>query len=447
MTTTVVGLGKIGLPLAVQFASRGEHVLGADVADGTVALVNAGREPFPGEAFLQEKLAQAVAQGALEATTDTTGAVARSETVVVVVPLFVDEEGVPDFGWMDSATRDVARGLQAGALVIYETTLPVGTTRDRWRVMLEEGSGLREGVDFDLVFSPERVLTGRVFSDLRRYPKLVGGLSPRGAARARAFYERVLEFDERPDLPRPNGVWDLGSAEAAELAKLAETTFRDVNIGLANQFAVFAAENGIDVHQVIDACNSQPYSHIHQPGIAVGGHCIPVYPRLYLWNDPAATVVRAAREVNAGMPAYAVALAARAYGDLSGARAVVLGASYRGGVKETAFSGVFPTVQELEARGAVVSVHDPMYSDEELRALGLTPHSVDATVDVALVQADHAVYRHLGAGDLPGVRVIVDGRRVIDAERFPEALIVVLGRAPLPQSGYQQIRKVRGDSV
>ena len=163
----------------------------------------------------------------------------------------------------------------------------------------------------------------------------------------------MLQFDERPDLARGNGVWDLGTAEAAEMAKLAETTYRDVNIGLANQFGSFAARHGIDVDQVIDASNSQPYSHIHRPGIAVGGHCIPVYPRLYLWNDPDATVVAAAREANAAMPAYTVGLAVGAAGgDLTGATAVVLGASYRGGVKETAFSGVFATVAALRDAGA-----------------------------------------------------------------------------------------------
>ena len=245
------------------------------------------------------------------------------------------------------------------------------------------------------MFSPERVLTGRVFADLRRYPKLVGGLSDAGAKIAVEFYQSVLQFDDRPDLPRGNGVWDLGSAEAAELAKLAETTYRDVNIGLANQFATFAAGHGIDVYQVIEASNSQPYSHIHRPGIAVGGHCIPVYPRLYLWNDPSATVVRAAREANAGMPAYSVGLAAGAYGDLAGARVVVLGAAYRGGVKETAFSGVFPTVRALVAAGAVVAVHDPMYTDEELEALGFRPFALGTEVDVAVLQADHAAYRDL----------------------------------------------------
>jgi nucleotide sugar dehydrogenase len=266
-----------------------------------------------------------------------------------------------------------------------------------------------------------------VFADLRKYPKLVGGLSAEGARRATAFYEAVLEFDERPDLPRGNGVWDLGSAEAAEMAKLAETTYRDVNIGLANQFARFAGAHGIDVMQVIEASNSQPYSHIHTPGIAVGGHCIPVYPRLYLWNDPGATVVRSAREANAGMPEYTVGLLEGAHGDLDGQQVVVLGAAYRGGVKETAFSGVFATVTALEARGAQVSVHDPLYSDEELAKLGFTPFTLGEKADAVVVQADHTLYREIGAEDVPGVRTLVDGRRVTDAARWPGVTRRVIG--------------------
>ena len=296
--------------------------------------------------------------------------------------------------------------------------------------MLEEGSGLTEGEDFHLVFSPERVLTGRVFEDLRRYPKLIGGLTPAGAERAREFYEAVLDFDERPDLSRPNGVWDLGSAEASEMAKLAETTYRDVNIGLANEFARYAGANGIDIYQVIEASNSQPYSHIHRPGIAVGGHCIPVYPRLYLWNDPAADIVRTARAVNASMPDFAVDLLAQAHGDLAGQRVVVLGAAYRGGVKETAFSGVFATVGALRTRGAEVTVDDPMYTDEELTALGFTPHSAGAEVDAAILQTDHAEYRALTPADLPGVRTFVDGRNVTDADAWAGVTRRVIG---LPQ--------------
>jgi nucleotide sugar dehydrogenase len=428
---TVVALGKIGLPLAVQFASRGHQVIGADVNPGVVQLVNRGVEPFPGEAHLAEKLAEAVGGGRLSATTDTAGAVAQSDAVVVVVPLFVDAEGQPDFGWMDAATREIARGLRPGTLVSYETTLPVGTTRARYLPMLQEGSGLVHGdreAGFQLVFSPERVLTGRVFADLRKYPKLVGGIDAAAGLRGADFYREVLDFDDRPDLSRPNGVWDLGTAEAAELAKLAETTYRDVNIGLANEFARFAAGHGIDIHKVIEASNSQPYSHIHRPGIAVGGHCIPVYPRLYLWNDPEATVVRAARERNAGMPVYAVGVLEGAHGDLAGQRVVVLGASYRGGVKETAFSGVFPLVDQLRARGATVLVHDPLYEDDELEKLGFTPYSLGTPVDAAVVQTDHALYRDLAPEKLPGVRTVVDGRASLPTERWDGVTVRVLGR-------------------
>jgi nucleotide sugar dehydrogenase len=429
---TVVGLGKIGLPLAVQFARSGHDVVGADVSERIVDLVSAGQAPFPGEAHLAEYLTEAVAAGRLSATTDTSGAVAASDAVVVVVPLFVDDEAHPDFRAMDSATQAIARGLSRGrgTLVSYETTLPVGTTRTRWLPSLERLSGLSEGVDFHLVFSPERVLTGRVFADLRKYPKLIGALGPEGARLASEFYTSVLQFDERPDLARANGVWDLGSAEAAEMAKLAETTYRDVNIGLANQFARFAAEHGIDVHHVIDAANSQPYSHIHRPGIAVGGHCIPVYPRLYLWNDPSATIVRAAREANLSMPSYAVGLAQAALGgSLDGATVAVLGASYRGDVKETAFSGVFPVVQSLREAGALPFVHDPMYSPAELEAYGLSPYALGTPVDVALLQANHTQYAQLSAADLPGVRVVVDGRRFLDPDRFRGVTFLVLGQS------------------
>lgn len=414
MNITVVGLGKIGLPLAVQYASRGHQVTGADINEATVDLVNAGEEPFPGEALLAEKLREEVAAGRLTATTDTTGAVKSSDAVVLVVPLFVDDDGKPDYGWMDSATRDVAAGLQSGTLVSYETTLPVGTTRDRYAPMLAGDSGLTAGEDFHLVFSPERVFTGRVFADLRKYPKLVGGINDASESAGIDFYASVLEFDERADLDRPNGVWGMGSSEAAEMAKLAETTYRDVNIGLANQFAKFADKAGIDVYKVIEACNSQPFSHIHQPGIAVGGHCIPVYPRLYLSNDPDATIVRAARETNAGMPEYAVQRLEEAYGDLRGAKVAVLGAAYRGGVKETAFSGVFAVVEALRKRGAEVVVHDPLYSDEELADLGFEPYHLGESADAVVIQADHQEYGQLGIRGATDYAWILDGRRVLE---------------------------------
>ena len=433
MTATVkvavVGLGKIGLPLAVQFAGRGHHVIGADVDDAVVREVRRAVPPFPGERDLAERLSEVVGSGALEVTTDTASAVSASDVVVVVVPLYTDAGSNPEFSALDAATSDIAAGLRPGTLVSYETTLPVGTTRNRLAAALEAGSGLRVGADLFVAFSPERVSSGRVFADLARYPKLVGGVDPESGRRAVAFYGAGLRFDERPDLARPNGVWDLGSAEAAELAKLAETTYRDVNIGLANQFALYADRVGVDFHRIAEACNSQPFSHLHAPGIAVGGHCIPVYPWFYLSGDPDATIVRAARAANSAMPDRAVQRLADVYGDLRGATVVVLGACYRGGVKETAFSGVFGVVDALRARGAAPFVHDPLFTAAELAALGLEPYRDGVRVDAAVLQADHQEYRGFTPADLPGVSVLLDGRGVLDPVRWPGVTVIALGRS------------------
>ena len=428
MTATVVALGKIGLPLAVQIASRGVDVVGSDISPTVVDLVNSGVPPFPGETDLDTRLAAVIGSKLLSATTDTTDAVSRSDVVVVVVPLMTDLAGRPDFSALDSATRDIASGLRPGALVSYETTLPVGTTRGRFSVLLAEGSGLAPGEDFHLVHSPERVFSGRVFAVLRRYPKLVGGIDESSTRRGVEFYENVLEFDVRSDLDRPNGVWAMESAEAAEMAKLAETTYRDVNIALANEFAAFAEKAGIDVYEVISASNSQPFSHIHRPGVAVGGHCIPVYPRFYLTGHPDAQLVKTARRVNEAVPARVVETVAARLGGLRDRRVLVLGASYRGGVKETAYSGVFPLVEQLRARGATAVVADPMYDDDELIRLGLDPWE-GGQIDAAIIQADHREYALLGPADLPGARVVYDGRGVLTAARWgDESGLVVIGQ-------------------
>ena len=430
MKIAVIGMGKIGLPLAVQYAGMGHEVVGVDINPTVVNIINAGEEPFPGEDELAERLRSLVPSGKLRATTSYEDAVPSADAVVIVVPLLVDEETwQPDFAWMDAATKSLAENLTTDTLISYETTLPVGTTRDRWKPMIEEISGLREGIGFHLVFSPERVLTGRVFADLKKYPKLVGGLNEAGVKRAISFYESVLTFDDRADLDRPNGVWDMGSAEAAEMSKLAETTYRDVNIGLANQFAVHADRIGIDVYKVIEACNSQPFSHIHKPGIAVGGHCIPVYPRLYLATDPEADIVRTARNFNAGMPEYVVSGIEERMGSVRGLRVVVLGASYRGGVKETAVSGAFPTVDVLARRGASVTVHDPLFTSEELRALGFNPHTLGSGADIVVLQADHHSYLGLGPRDFPGLKLVVDGRNFLSPSVWDPVSVVSVGKS------------------
>lgn len=428
-TVCVVGLGKIGLALAAQYTSRGLVVHGADIDPGIVEAVNRGVPPTSGEDGLDQRLARAIAEHLIDATLDTAAAVSTSQVVVVVVPLLVDHGGTPQFGALDSATSDIARGLQPGTTVIYETTLPVGTTRARFAPMLAAGSGLAAGADFSVAFSPERVYVGRVFADLRRYPKLVGGLDETSTTRAIAFYERALEFDQRPDLQRPNGVWDLGTSEAAELAKLAETTYRDINIGFANELARFAERSGIDVFKVIDASNSQPFSHIHRPGVAVGGHCIPVYPRLYLTNDPGALIPAAARHANTAMPQHCVDRLATELGGLQGRRIAVLGAAYRGGVKEVAFSGAFPLVTAIAAAGGEGLVHDPLYNDDELAQLGLSAYHLGDACDAAIVQADHDGYRTIGPRQLPGIKVLLDGRAITSADSWPGVTHLQLGIA------------------
>jgi UDP-N-acetyl-D-mannosaminuronic acid dehydrogenase len=426
MRAVVVALGKIGLPLAVHVARAGHAVVGCDVDPRVVELVNATRAPFPGEAGLDEALAEVVGDGRLRAQTDTAAAVAEgADLVIAVPPLVVDAEAQPDWRILDSVVADIARGLRSaadggrtGTVVCVETTLPVGTTRDRIAPALAAGSGLAAERDFFAAFSPERVYSGRIFADLRRYPKLVGGCSEMGEARAAELYRAFIA--ERPSGEAGAEVWPMGSAEAAELAKLAETTYRDVNIAFANELARHADRVGIDVDRVIDAANSQPFSHIHRPGVAVGGHCIPVYPHFFLHGAPEARLPAVAREVNGAMPAYAVELLAGALGDLAGARVLILGVAYRGDVKETAFSGAFALRDALASRGASVVAADPLYADDELRALGFEPWDGRA-VDGAVVQADHADYRGLTPDGLPGARAVVDGRGVLEPTPFADA--------------------------
>ena len=428
MTTCVVGLGKIGLPLAVQIASKGEHVIGCDISSDVVNFVNSGQVPFPGEANLSELLKEVRGQNLLDATTSTVEAVTQADVVIVVVPVIVDEAANPDFSAIDSATMDIASGLQPNTLICYETTLPIGTTRNRFGPLLQEISGLNPETDFYLAYSPERVFSGRIFTDLRTYPKLVGGINEASTKRAITFYESVLDFDHRPDLNQQNGVWDLGKSEAAEMAKLVETTYRNVNIALANEFALHAEELAIDIGSIIQAANSQPFSHIHNPGIAVGGHCIPVYPKFYLSTHSSASLPKVAISVNESMPLRAVEELKRAFqNDAENKRVAILGAAYRGGVKETAFSGVFSLVNEITNIGWQPFVHDPLFSDSELRELGFEPFTLGNSCDAAIIQTDHEIYNELNASDLPEAKYLYDGRRIISASQITPITLIQLG--------------------
>lgn len=393
MRAVVVALGKVGLPLAARFALAGNEVVGCDIDQRVVDAVNAGEPPFPNEAGLAEALRETTGDGRLRAQTDTAAAIAQGPDLVVLVPpLLVDAQARPDWRILDAVADDVRRGLEqtsARTVVAVETTVPVGTTRNRIAPAV--------GRD-DVVFSPERVYSGRVLRDLDTYPKLVGGVTGSAEARAVELY--------RAGLPEAE-IWAMGSAEAAELSKLAETTYRDLNIAFANELARHADAIGVDVDRVIDAANSQPFSHVHRPGVAVGGHCIPVYPRFFLEGAADARLPRVAREINESMPAYATDL----LGDVAGRRVLILGVTYRGGVKETAFSGAFGLRDELAARGATPLAADPLHTDDELRALGFEPWDGEP-VDAAVLQADHDEYRDLTG--IPGLRVVVDGRHAVE---------------------------------
>src|SRR5437588_9144641 len=295
-TVAVIGLGKIGLPLAVQYAQHGYRVIGCDINLKVVEMLNAGQSHVQEEPELDADIARLVEEGLLWATVHTDEAVRLSEVVVIIVPVVVDTQHRVNYRAIDAATEAIAAGLQPGTLVVYETTFPVGTTSSRLRHILEHTSNLQAGKDFYLAYSPERVSSGSIFRDLRIYPKIVGGIDEQSTAAAVAFYRSVLEAE----------IITMASADEAEFVKLIETTYRDVNIALANEFACFADVHRLDVAAAIAAANTQPYSHIHSPGVGVGGHCIPVYPYFLLAGaeEPGMlTLPRSARHINDAMAA------------------------------------------------------------------------------------------------------------------------------------------------
>jgi nucleotide sugar dehydrogenase len=432
MTTyrvAVVGLGKIGLPLAAHLAGRGHSVVGCDIRPNVVDSVNAGRSHVTDEAGLAAAVQAAVAGGRLTATTDTTEATRGSEVAIVIVPVVIDENKRPDYRSLDLALRAVGKGLQRDATVIVETTLPVGATRGHVGPILAAESGLTCGKDFHLAFSPERVYSGRIFADLARYPKIVGGVDAESTRRAAAFYAASL------DVP----VTEVANSETAEFAKLAETTYRDANIALANQLALYGGARGADVKQAFDAANTQPFSHIHRPGIGVGGHCIPVYPHFLLsdTNNGELDLVRLARAVNDGMAERCLAWLEESLGGLSGKRVLVLGLSYRENVKELSFSTALVVIDQLRRAGAIVMAHDPHFTASELA--GLEVEVVDLKdalhVDAVVIQALHREYESLDWGRFRGLRVVLDGRGGLDAARLRSNGVTVISIAQPPREG------------
>ena len=410
----VVGAGKMGLPLCVQFASHGWSVVAVDISEAIVTSINEGRSHVSEEPGLAEGVTAAHVAGRLRATTDAAAAARETDVVVLIVPVMLDDDRQPDYRYMDAAVASIAPGVHAGSTVIFETTLPVGDTRHRFVPRLEEATGLRADADFFVAFSPERLYSGAALRNLASYPKLVGGIGGASGDRAAAFYAAVLDTE----------VVLMSSAEAAEFSKLADTTYRDVNIALANEFAAYADRVGVDIQEVIAAANSQPYSHIHQPGIGVGGHCIPVYPHFLLSRAPEMELVALSRRVNDGQVDVAVRALQGGIGALDGVAVLVLGLTYRDGVKEMAYSRAIPLMERLASVGAVVSAYDPLVSDDEIARWSVTPYhwGERSSARAIVTQTADVAFRSLDFGLFPDLEIVFDGRNGLRGLALPDGV-------------------------
>lgn len=418
----VIGGGKMGLPVAASLAHGGAIVTVCDVNAAIVESINRGVAPFE-EPGLSAVLSEAVAGGALRATTDTVDAVSESSVVIVLVPLLLTPDFEADWSIIRDVSLDIAQGLKPGTLVIYETTLPVGGTRSLLPTL--QSSGLVAGRDFDLAFSPERVKSQLVLAHLSANAKIVGGLDAKAALRAAEFYKRYLGVK----------TINVDTLEAAELAKLAGMVYRDVNIALANELSRYADAVGVDIGPVITAANTDGEAAILEPGIGVGGHCTPIYP-YFLINDARRRNVPAflsgiGRTVNDSQPAYVVAELEKRYGNLAGKAALILGLAFRPQVKESICSPAFLLQKELARKGARIFLCDPLYTKEEIAQLGFEPWELGqaAVPEIVLLATAHEAFKSMDMRDLQGkgCRVLVDGRNFWNALEAKEAGLLYIG--------------------
>jgi UDP-N-acetyl-D-glucosamine dehydrogenase len=366
MRIGIVGLGYVGLPLAVAFAEAGCEVVGIDVDSGRVSALSGGSSPI--EDVPSERLA-----AVLDRCTFSTRFVElhEADAILVCVPTPLTRNREPDLGPLLGAAQGLAGVIRAGQVVVLESTTFPGTTREHLVPLLEE-SGLRAGEDFALAFSPERVDPGRTDYTIATTPKIVGGLTPRCTERAAAVYEQVCEHVVR-----------VGSPEVAEMAKLLENIFRSVNIALVNELAMLADRMDIDIWEVVDAAATKPFGFMRfDPGPGMGGHCLPVDPFYLTWKareyDIATEFIELAGKVNQTMPYFCLEKIERALNDagraVRGARVLVLGVAYKGGVGDMRESPALKIIRLLRDRGADVSYSDPFVPElpeHDLRSVDL----------------------------------------------------------------------------
>jgi len=357
----IKGMGYVGLPLGVAFAEAGFSVVGIDIDEEKAEAINAGHSYI--EDIPSEKLARLVSfdpkpsarGGRLRATTDD-AILDRCDVVVICVPTPLSKTRDPDVSYILAAGDEVAAHLHAEMLVVLESTTYPGTT-DELLLPRLAASGLQVGKDFYLAFSPERIDPGRTDWRVQNTPKVLGGITPECLAMAQVLYEQVIER-----------VVPVSSTQAAEMVKLLENTFRAVNIALVNEVAIMCDKLGLDVWEVIEAASTKPFGFMpFYPGPGLGGHCIPVDPHYLAWKlktmDYNARFIQLAGEINAAMPTVVADRIFNALNDegkaVKGSRVLLLGVAYKRDVSDTRESPALDILRLLEAKGAVVSYHDP----------------------------------------------------------------------------------------
>jgi UDP-N-acetyl-D-mannosaminuronic acid dehydrogenase len=399
-----MGLGYVGLPTACLLANTGLEVLGVDTDLKTVEALGSG-ETHLGEAGLDTLVSAAIKSGNLRAAAEPE----QSGTFVICVPTPLTPDKHADLSAVESAARSILPALEPGNLVIVESTCPVGTTRGTVGRILAE-SGMEPGRGFDLCYCPERVLPGNTVGELVRNDRIVGGVTPESADRARELYARFCD-----------GEIVVTDDLTAEMCKLMENTYRDVNIALANTFARIAERSGVDVWRAIEHANLHPRVDILRPGPGVGGHCIPIDPYFLVESFPAETsLLRSARDVNSGQPVRVLEGVARAAGLGPGDKLAVLGAAYKADIDDPRESPSFALAREAMSRGLIVAVHDPLVR-EGTHAGVLVKSDLSACVEgakAALVMTAHEPYRQLRANDLKSMagRSVYDSHNCLDAD-------------------------------
>jgi UDP-N-acetyl-D-mannosaminuronic acid dehydrogenase len=344
MKVAVIGLGKAGLPLAAVIADSGISVVGVDVSPDRVKAVNAGMNPIPEEPLLSELIKRHAGKN-LKAVVSVKDA-EECTAFIVIVPLFIDQMKKPDFSMLESVFSDLAKVVKDDDLVVLETTVPIGTTSRLGGILSVSGK------KFHLAYSPERIMTGYSVSRYREFPKVVGGVDPESGRIAYGLYSK---FCREVSL--------VSSLKAAEMAKIAEGVYRDVNISLANELFKVCEKEGIDYYEMRQNANHE-FCNLHLPG-NVGGHCIPVYP-WFLINNFSVPLIRDARLLNDSMIEF---YASRII--VKKGMVLVCGLTFRDGVKELAYTRSLPLIDLLRQKGYDVYACDPMFSRQEIEKLGL----------------------------------------------------------------------------